>query len=312
MYEERMDETMASVADLYPSRIARVPRWFPRLDPVVHCTPEESRGPLSREQLESYERDGFLFFPELLDAKEVAALRAEMEQLKRDPKVVARDGTITEPGSREVRTVFEIHKVSGRFGALARDARLADLAAQILNDEIYITQSRLNYKPGFRGKEFYWHSDFETWHVEDGMPRMRALSISISLTDSYSVNGPLMVIPGSHRAYLSCVGETPKEHYRTSLKRQDYGVPDDGSLTRLVREGGITAPAGKTGSVLIFDCNLMHGSNSNITPYPRSNAFFAYNAMGNALTSPFGTREPRPDFLSERNPEPLVPSRRAA
>src|SRR3546814_10756649 len=46
--------------------------------------------------------------------------------------------------------------------------------------------SRLNYKPGFKGKEFYWHSDFETWHVEDGMPQMRALSMSILLAENRS------------------------------------------------------------------------------------------------------------------------------
>lgn len=62
--------------------------------------------------------------------------------------------------------------------------RLLDIAQFLLDDEVYIHQSRLNYKPGFRGKEFYWHSDFETWHVEDGMPRLRALSISITLTEN--------------------------------------------------------------------------------------------------------------------------------
>src|SRR3546814_3200003 len=56
---------------------------------------------------------------------------------------------------------------------LAADERLAGVARFLLDDTVYIHQSRLNYKPGFQGKEFYWHSDFETWHVEDGMPRMR-------------------------------------------------------------------------------------------------------------------------------------------
>src|SRR3546814_19751740 len=72
----------------------------------------------------------------------------------------------------------------------------------------YIHQSRLNYKPGFKGKEFYWHSDFETWHVEDGMPRMRALSMSVLLAENTPHNGPLMLIPGSHQSFLTCVGET--------------------------------------------------------------------------------------------------------
>jgi ectoine hydroxylase len=282
------------------------------VDPVVYASSESPEGPLSREQLASYARDGFLFLPETFTLEEVAALRNEMDNLRNDSEVAAREATITEPGSRDIRTVFEIHKVSRCFDSLSRDRRLAGVAKHILDDEIYISQSRLNYKPGFRGKEFYWHSDFETWHTEDGMPRMRALSISVSLTDTHSVNGPLMVIPGSHRYYLSCVGETPEEHYKTSLKKQDYGVPDDDSLSQLVRERGIAAPAGPAGSVLIFDCNLMHGSNSNITPYPRSNAFFAYNAMSNRLGRPFGGMDPRPDFLAERRPVPLEESSLAA
>ncbi|HMA15113.1 MAG TPA: phytanoyl-CoA dioxygenase family protein, partial [Kiloniellaceae bacterium] len=141
---------------------------------------------------------------------------------------------------------------------------------------------------------------------EDGMPRMRALSISITLTDNMETNGPLMVIPGSHRTFVACVGETPDDHYKTSLKRQDIGVPDDDSLARLVEQGGIVSTAGKAGSLIVFDCNLMHGSNGNITPLPRSNAFFAFNAMSNATVEPFGGTKRRPEFLCERRPRPLA------
>ncbi len=91
---------------------------------------------------------------------------------------------------------------------------------------MYIHQSRINYKSGFRGREFYWHSDFETWHVEDGLPAMRTLSCSVSLTPNTEHNGPLMVIPGSHRKYVACIGETPENHNLKSLRMQEYGVPD--------------------------------------------------------------------------------------
>jgi ectoine hydroxylase len=310
--QQTEEEYMRSLEDLYPSRTRPHPERLPRRDPMVYGCLVHPQGPLSREQMEDYERNGFLFFPELLRANEVAALSEEMRRLASDPALLAREGSITEPGSGELRTIFEIHKVSPLFAELASDPRFAGVAAQLLDDEIYISQSRLNYKPGFRAKEFYWHSDFETWHVEDGMPRMRALSVSITLTENYALNGPLMVIPGSHRHFLSCVGETPEDHYKTSLKKQEYGVPDDESLRSLVEEGGIFMTTGKAGSVIVFDCNLMHGSNSNITPFPRSNAFFAYNAMSNAVVEPFGGAQPRPDFLCERRPVSLKPGRRAA
>src|SRR5690606_18676180 len=115
-------------------------------------------------------------------------------------------------------------------------------ARQILGGEVYLHQSRANLKPGFKGKEFYWHSDFETWHTEDGMPRMRALSVSIALTENYPFNGPLMLIPGSHKTFVACVGRTPENHYKQSLKRQELGTPDRESLKRLADRGGIVAP----------------------------------------------------------------------
>ncbi len=130
--------------------------------------------------------------------------------------------------------------------------------------------------------------------------RMRALSCSIALEDNSYFNGPLMVVPGSHRTFVTCVGETPEDHYRSSLRRQEYGVPDQTSLTELVRQGGIEAPVGKAGSILLFDCNLMHGSSSNISPMPRSNVFLVYNSTENRIVDPFSGQKPRPDYIAAR------------
>src|SRR3546814_20918528 len=85
------------------------------------------------------------------------------------------------------------------------------------------------------------------------MPRMRALSMSVLLAENTPHNGPLMVIPGSHRTYLTCVGETPDDHYLSSLKKQEYGVPDEESLAELAHKHGIVAPTGQAGTVILFD-----------------------------------------------------------
>ena len=141
------------------------------------------------------------------------------------------------------------------------------------------------------------------------MPRMRALSMSVLLAANTSNNGPLMLIPGSHRKFLTCVGETPDNHYLSSLKKQEYGVPDEDSLSELVQAHGIVAPTGDPGTVVIFDCNVMHGSNGNITPLPRANAFIVYNAMSNRLVEPFGGLAPRPPFIASREFRALQPQR---
>ena len=292
--------------DLYPSRHAAQPEMLPRQDPVVH-SPWSEAAPLSRAQAEQFDRDGFLALDGLFDAEEVALLQAEAGTILADPDALDAETVITEPGGTEIRSVFQIHGQNALIARLAADERLAGIARFLLGDAVYIHQSRLNYKPGFQGKEFYWHSDFETWHVEDGMPRMRALSMSILLSENTPHNGPLMLIPGSHRTYLTCVGETPENHYKMSLKKQEYGVPDEQSLAELAHNHGIVAPVGKPGTVVIFDCNIMHGSNGNITPFPRSNAFLVYNAVSNRLQAPFGVETPRPRFIATREVTPIEP-----
>ncbi|MGK2871123.1 MAG: ectoine hydroxylase [Alphaproteobacteria bacterium] len=293
------------MTDLYPSRRHDVPELISRRDPVVHTTWHES-APISMAQTQKFERDGYLELNNLFTDDEVAALQAEMTKLLADPPALEAETVITEPGEREIRSIFMIHRQNEVMARLAADERLAAVARFLLGDDVYIHQSRLNYKPGFHGKDFYWHSDFETWHVEDGMPRMRALSMSILLSPNTVHNGPLMLIPGSHKKYLSCIGETPENHYQMSLKRQEYGVPDRDSLAEMAVEHGIVAPVGDPGTVIIFDCNTMHGSNGNITPFPRANAFMVYNAACNRLTAPYGPKKPRPEFIAAREHTPAI------
>ena len=285
--------------DLYPSRIQDDVSFLERTDPVVY-----EGGPVSQrltpEDLRQYENSGYLFAEGLLQAEEISSLTDEFRRLARAPDLRESEELITEPDSDEVRSIFRVHRLSQVFDWLARDTRILDVARQILGSEAYLHQSRVNLKPGFHGKEFYWHSDFETWHVEDGMPRMRALSASIALTDNYPFNGPLMLIPGSHKTFVPCVGSTPKDHYRQSLKKQEYGVPDQVSLKRLADQGGIVAPTGPAGSVVFFDCNTMHGSNSNISPFARSNVFFVYNSVENSLSEPYCGLKPRPEHIAAR------------
>mgnify|MGYP000486179695 CR=1 FL=1 len=296
-----------STIDYYPSRGSCKAAICERRDPVVYAS-DRDNAPIASSLVQQFEEQGFLVLDDVFTPAEIAAFQTESNHLRNDASIKATGETITEPGSGDVRSVFKVHKISPVFNKLASDRRLATLAAYLLDDQVYIHQSRLNYKPGFRGKEFYWHSDFETWHVEDGMPRMRALSMSITLTENHDHNGPLMLIPGSHRQYVVCEGETPDEHFKSSLKKQEYGIPSDDCLRQLADAGGIVAATGQPGSVIIFDCNIMHGSNGNITPYPRSNVFFVYNALSNKVVSPFCDRAPRPEYISSRQRiEPIVP-----
>ena len=293
--------------DLYPSRTGTEARLIDRKDPVVHGEPT---GTLTRYQRNLFEAKGFLALPGFFPMDEVHKLQEEAARLRKMDELRGEEDVITEPESDEIRSIFQIHKRSDVFDAVARDPRILNRVREILGGDVYIHQSRINYKPGMQGKDFFWHSDFETWHVEDGMPRMRAVSCSITLTPNYEFNGPLMMIPGSHHYFLSTVGETPEEHFKSSLKKQEIGVPDMEGLEKLIDlGGGIEVPKGPSGSVTMFECNVMHGSNSNITPYPRTNLFIVYNSVDNALVEPFSGQSPRPEYLGNRaDRTPLEPS----
>lgn len=284
--------------DAYVSRVEDHPRMTDRQDPVIWGS--GAPGPLTPTQVEAYRDDGYLFLPDFFGPDETARIRQEKDRLWSAAARETRPEVIREPDSDLVRSIFAVHRDDPYFGGLAADGRLTGIARQILGSDVYIHQSRVNFKAGFSGQEFYWHSDFETWHVEDGMPRMRALSMSIALTENLPTNGPLMIMPGSHQIFVACVGKTPENHFTQSLRRQVYGTPDPESLTVLADRRGIAMPTGGPGSVLVFDCNIMHGSNSNITPYPRSNLFLVYNSVENRLQEPYSGQPPRPRYIATR------------
>ena len=294
---------MSAVTDLYPSRGATEVS-VPRQDPVVWGAPG-APGSFSVADLQAYERDGFLALDELLTEDEVAVYRQELQRIVTDPQIRADERSILEPQSKDIRSVFEVHRISEVFAELVRDERVVGRARQILGSNVYVHQSRINIKPGFGAGGFYWHSDFETWHAEDGLPAMRTVSVSIALTENHDTNGGLMIMPGSHRTFLGCAGATPKDNYKKSLQMQDAGTPSDESLTAMADRYGIKLFTGRAGSATWFDCNCMHGSGDNITPFPRSNVFIVFNSVENAAVEPFAAPVRRPEFIGARDFTPV-------
>jgi ectoine hydroxylase len=285
---------MDAITDLYPSRPSLVASILPRKDPVVYDGAVRSDG-LLPETLEKYREEGFLCFDNFLGAGALAELNEDVERLR----AVAAPGdpvVLREPASDSVRAIYDVHKRSARIDRLVRDEALLGPVRQILGGPVYVHQSRISYAAGPGAAAFYWHSDFETWHVEDGMPRMRAVNVQISLSDALFENGPLMLIPGSHLHYIP---RPPEDQVQMSL-----GGPESASLVGLIERNGIFTATHSAGSMVLFDCNLLHGSNGNITPQPRVTLNIVYNSIDNRPSAaPFGGDRPRPSFLAARGGE---------
>ncbi|UFU04057.1 ectoine hydroxylase [Ruania suaedae] len=290
--------------DLYPTRTGDEPGApFDREHRTVWGSVED--GPFGSEELDAHAKRGFSILPEFISGEEIELYSSELRRLSADPELEGDPRVVAEKSTGAVRTVFEVTKLSEAIDALSRDPRVLDRARQLLGSEVYLHQTRVNYMPGFKGSGFYWHSDFETWHAEDGMPLPRAVSCSIALTPNYPYNGGLMVMPGSHLTYAPGVGETPADNHASSLKEQKVGVPSEEAVTQMAHRYGIDQFTGPAGSALWFDSNIMHGSGNNITPFPRSNVFMVFNSVENTLGDPYAAPAPRPEYIASRDFSPL-------
>jgi ectoine hydroxylase len=247
---------------------------------------------LDDDQVRQFEEEGYIFLPELFGRPEVEALMAEVPAIfaQRGPEIVReRTGDV-------VRTVFAAHTFCEAYARLGRHPRLIGPAMQLLGEEVYVHQYKINAKAAFDGDVWQWHQDYGTWHADDEMPEARAMNLAVFLDDVTQFNGPLMLIPGSHKE-----GRIEAGHDRGTTSYPLWTI-DNETISRLVAEGGLVAPTGPAGSGLFFHGNLVHGSPSNMSPFSRTIVYLSVNAVSNAIR-----RFKRPDYIAQRDFTPIVP-----
>lgn len=251
---------------------------------------------LNDVQLEEFEERGYLFLPELLDGNEVAVLQNAL------PKVLNRQGPEVvreKEDTAAARLAFGAHTYSEPFRRLSLLPRLLNPVRQLLNDDVYLHQTRINPKQGFGGGASWdWHQDYPPWHHIDGMPEPRCIMASVFIDDCTAAKSPLLVVPGSQQHGL--LNSKPHE----DAKGEGYELHhiDRPTLERLVDENGIEALIGPAGSVALVNYNVVYGSANNVSPWRRAIMYLIYNAVSNACT---GTS--RPAHQNNRDFTPLQP-----
>src|SRR5688572_20068180 len=190
---------------------------------------------LTPDQLEHFDREGYLFFPGLFTAEEIAVLNAEVPRLYAQQ----RPENVREKGSDAVRTNFAAHMYSYPFAKLARHPRMVKPVMQIYGDALYMHQFKINGKAAFDGDVWQWHQDYGTWRNDDLMPTERAMNVAIFLDDVNEYNGPLMFIPGSHKK-----GVIDAQHDTTTTSYPLWTI-DHALIARLVERAG-----GKAGGIV--------------------------------------------------------------
>ncbi|MBN8873242.1 MAG: phytanoyl-CoA dioxygenase family protein [Rhodospirillales bacterium] len=247
---------------------------------------------LSQDQVRQFHEEGYLFLPETFTPEEIAVLREEAELIYRETRP-----EVWREKSGAPRTAFAAHLYNEAFGLLARHPRMIRPIEQVFGEQVYMHQFKINAKASFTGDVWQWHQDYGTWARDDGMPEPRAMNIAVFLDEVMPINGPLMLVPRSHTQGVLAAG------HDTSTTSYPLWTLDEATVTRLVDQGGIVAPTGKPGGLLMFHGNLVHGSAGNITPYPRKIVYLTLNAVSNAIRKPT-----RPEWIAHTDFTPIEPT----
>ncbi len=250
---------------------------------------------LTPQQRETFDRDGYLFFPGLFSAAEIKTLTDEVPRLY----AMRRPENVREKGSDAVRTNFAAHLYSAPFARLARHPRMVRPVEQLFGESLYMHQFKINGKAAFDGDVWQWHQDFGTWVNDDLMPEPRAMNVAIFLDEVSEFNGPLMFIPESHR-----LGVIEAGHDVTTTSYPLWTI-DQGTIRGLVeraggRRGGLVAPKGPAGSMIMFHSCLVHASSSNLSPWDRVSVYLSLCAVSNHIR-----RFKRPEWIAHRDFTPI-------
>ncbi len=250
---------------------------------------------LTKEQLTQFDRDGYLFFPGHFSPEETKAMTEAV------PELYARREAynVREKGKDAVRTNFAAHMYSKPFAKLARHPRMIEPVQDLFGEKLYMHQFKINGKMAFEGDVWQWHQDYGTWMNDDMMPTERAMNIAIFLDDVNEYNGPLMFIPGSHKK-----GVIDAKHDLTTTSYPLWTV-DNKLIAQLVdraggKQGGIVAPKGPAGSMIVFHSCLVHASSANLSPFNRVAVYLSLCAVSNHIR-----RHKRPEYIAHRDFTPI-------
>ncbi len=224
---------------------------------------------LTQEQIEQFNRDGYLFFPSLFTPEEIRALIDEVPHLYAQH----RPENVREKGSDAVRTNFAAHMYSAPFARLARHPRMVEPIMQIVGEPVYM---------------------HHTWKNDDLMPEARAMNVAIFLDEVNEFNGPLMFIPGSHT-----LGVLDAAHDVTTTSYPLWTINHD-TIRKLVERGGLVAPKGPPGSLIMFHSCLVHASTANLSPWNRVSVYLSLCAVSNHIR-----RFKRPEYIAHRDFTPI-------
>jgi phytanoyl-CoA hydroxylase len=223
---------------------------------------------LSETQIAAYRRDGFVVVPDVLSPAEVAELRAVTDEFVRSSAKIAANDEIydledshsaAEPRVRRIKAPHAHHEAYKRA---SRHPGIVSLLEQLWGSVRYDT-GKLNLKSAGYGAPIEWHQDWAFYpHTNDDLA-----AVGIMLDDFTMENGPMMVVPGSHKGPVFD-HHGPDGRFCGAMDPNDPGLDYAKAVPCL----------GKAGSITIHHVRLVHGSATNFSGQERRFLLFQYRA----------------------------------
>ena len=194
-------------------------------------------GALDERQIESFERDGFLFPVDAMTAGEAAVFQDRLERTERDFAAGGHERPLA-----HYLTGGGSHAVYPMASDLCRHRGLADAAESLLGPDLMAWGVSFFIKEPGDGRIVTWHQDLMYWGFGETSDQVTAW---IALTPSTVESGCMRFVAGSHRRRFVPHRKLPSGKNMLSQGQEIAVEVDDEEATDIVLEPG--------------QCSLHHG-----------------------------------------------------
>jgi ectoine hydroxylase-related dioxygenase (phytanoyl-CoA dioxygenase family) len=224
---------------------------------------------LSRDQIGYYRENGYLLVEDAVTPDRLQALRRVTYELIERSRAVMESDEVYDldeghaPDRPRLTRIKLPHKRHPIFWETLKSPRIAGLLQDLLGPDVLLQTSKLNTKAPGGGAAVEWHQDWAFYpHSNDDL-----LALGLMLEDVDLENGPLMVIPGSHKGPIL-------SHHNAEGIFCGAIAPDD-PLFRPKRAVTLT---GRAGSMTVHHARTLHGSAPNMSDRARLILFYECTA----------------------------------
>jgi len=215
---------------------------------------------VTTEQIEFYNENGYILFEKLLDDEMLARLQEETDRIVSEAAGLSEHNNQYDledshtPENPRVRRLKAPHQHWPFFWELAQHQPILDVVEALIGPNIRLQGDKLNMKSAEFGAAVEWHQDWPFYpHTNDDL-----LAAGVLLDDCYEENGPLLVVPGSHKAPIYNHHEDGYFSGAVDPENFDWDMGKD-----------LAALEGPAGSVSFHHVRIMHGSALNTSDRQR-------------------------------------------